>query len=72
MSTGMNKKGATTIRLSADTVSFLNRYKKLTGMFYGAIIDTAILEYQAKHEENITNLVKAKEQVTKLMKNIRK
>jgi len=80
MSTGMNKimkqtkplKTVTTVRLGADTVYFLDRYKKLTRMPYGEIIDTAIIEYQAKHEENITNLVKAKERVTKLMKNIRK
>ena len=80
MSNGMQKtmkqtkpqKSTTTVRLGADTIYFLDKYKKLTRIPYGEIIDTAIIEYQAKHEENITNLVKAKERVTKLMKNIRK
>ena len=66
------QKTVTTVRLGADTVYFLDRYKKLTRMSYGDIIDTAIIEYQAKHEENITEIVKAKERVAKLMKNIRK
>jgi iron-sulfur cluster repair protein YtfE (RIC family) len=65
-------KTVTTVRLGADTVYFLERYKKLTRMPYGDIIDTAIIEYQAKHEENITEIIKAKERVAKLMKNIRK
>tara|TARA_R100000781_G_scaffold107711_1_gene72020 strand:+ start:545 stop:793 length:249 start_codon:yes stop_codon:yes gene_type:complete len=80
MSNGMQKtmkqtkpqKSTTTVRLGADTVYFLDRYKKLTRMSYGDTIDTAILDYQAKHEENITEIIKAKERVAKLMKNIRK
>ena len=66
------QKTTTTIRLGADTISFLHRYKKLTRLPFGEIIDMAIIEYQANHEENITNLVKAKKRVTKLLESIRK
>ena len=66
------QKTTTTIRLGADTISFLYRYKKLTRLPFGEIIDMAIIEYQANHEENITNLVKAKKRVTKLLESIRK